>query len=185
MKIKKIQAFLKKTPSSRRRRLNAKTRTAVIPADSIQIPADSSSMKTVEAEMKNDIADQFCLTPEGDLRMTCFFKFVTTAPHDCEPGSLNLLAAEVARCFPEVAIEVGEARALAVYSSMSGILAKVPPWENFGDATAIKIYVAALCYIGWELAGSVDILDGPSIIFTVQRAHLMSAVHRFLGYMSS
>jgi hypothetical protein len=84
-----------------------------------------------------------------------------------------------------VAIEVGEARALAVYSSMSGILAKVPPWENFGDATAIKIYVAALFYIGWELAGSVELPGGPSIIFTVQRAHLMSAVYRFLGYMSS
>ena len=95
-----------------------------------------------------------------------------------------MLAAEVARCFPEVVIEVGEARALAVYSSMSGILAKVPPWENFGDATAIKIYVAALFYIGWELAGSVDILGGPSIIFAVQRAHLMSAVYRFLRYMS-
>jgi hypothetical protein len=142
-------------------------------------------MKTVEAEMKNDIADLFCLTPEGDLRMTCFFKFVTTAPHNCEPGSLNLLAAEVARCFPEVVIEVGEARALAVYSSMSGILAKVPPCENFGDATAIKIYVAALFYIGWELAGSVEVPGGPSIIFMVQRAHLMSAVYRFLGYMSS
>ncbi len=115
-----------------------------------------------------------------------FFKFVTTATCNYydEPGSLNLLAAEVARCFPEVVIEVGEPRALAVYSSMSGILAKVPPWENFGDATAIKIHVAALFYIGLKLAGSVDILDGPSIIVMVPIEHLMSAVHRFLGYMS-
>ena len=115
--------------------------------------------------------------------LTSFFKFDTTvAPVDCERGSLRLLAAEVGKRFPKIVVELGEPRALAVYSSMSGILAKVPPSDTFGDATGIKTHVAALFYIGWELAGSAE-RDGPSIIFTVEKACRMRAVYRFLNYM--
>ena len=134
--------------------------------------------------MKMNMTEMHFLTPEEEHYMlTSFFKFDTTvAPVDCERGSLRLLAAEVGKHFPKIVVELGEPRALAVYSSMSGILAKVPPWDTFGDEAGIKIHVAALFYIGWELAGSAE-RDGPSIISTVEKACRMRAVYRFLKSM--
>ena len=74
LNVKRMRAFVKHTPSSRRRRRRLNTKTAVPPVDGTSPPAASS-----KAEMEMNITEIHVLTPEEEHYMlTSFFKFDTT-----------------------------------------------------------------------------------------------------------
>ena len=205
LNIKKIQTFVKMTPPSRsaakrkiKGRLNAKTapslpalaRAISLPSQEPANPPPPSRADFFDMEVKNRIAEVMLDPAAADDRyaraLESFFQFGTTAadhPGRLEEGSVKLLAAEVAKHWPAVMKELGEPRALAVYSSMSGILQNVPSRDTFGDADRIKTYVAALFYVAWELAGSAE-SNGPSVMRSAPKANVMSAVFRWIDYLS-
>jgi len=202
--IKKIQTFVKMTPATRsvkRRRLITKTggHSLPAPARAISLPLQEPVSLVppnvrayfLDKDLKNTISNMMMDPAAADdchvSSIQSFFHLHTAAADHSghfEPGSVKLLAARVAKHWPVVVQELGEPRALAVYSSMSGILQKVPPCDTFGNAVySIEAYVAALLYVGWELAGSAE-SEGPSVMHTVPQARLMHCVYRFLGYIS-
>jgi len=194
--IKKIQTFVKMTPATRsvkRRRLITKTggHSLPAPARAISLPLQEPVSFVppnvrayfLDKDLKNTISNMMMDPAAADdchvSSIQSFFHLHTAAADHSghfEPGSVKLLAARVAKHWQVVMQELGEPRALAVYSSMSGIFQKVPLRDTFGDAASIETYVAALFSVGES--------EGPSVMHTVPQARLMHCVYRFLGYIS-
>jgi len=206
LNIKKIQAIVKMTPPSRsaakskiKGRQNAKTTVPSLPALACAIslpsqepvnPPPPSKADFLEMEVKNMIAEVMLDPAAAEDRyvssLQSFFQFATAAaghPGNVKEGSVKLLAAEVAKHWPAVLKDLGEPRALAVYSSMSGILQNVSARDTFGDEDRIKTYVAALFYVAWELAGSAE-SNGPSVMRSAPKADVMRAAYRWIDYLS-
>ena len=206
LNIKKIQTFVKMTPPSRsaakskiKGMLNAKTTAPSLPALACAIslplrepvnPPPPSKADFLEVEVKNMIAEVMLDPAAAEDRyvssLQSFFQFATAAAGHpgSEEGTVKLLAAEVAKHWPVVLKDLGEPRALAVYSSMSGILQKVSARDTFGDEGCIKTYVAALFYVAWELAGSAE-SNGPSVMRSAPKADVMRAAFRWIDYLSN
>ena len=137
-----------------------------------------------EAEALKDAVEQCILVPEVDNAhdLCTFFDFATMreSPRHHKPGSLESVTARVAFHFQALVLEVGEPRAMAVYSSISGILQKVPSADIFLPTDA---FVAALFYLGWELAGSWEGVE-PAIIKSAPHQQVVDAVYAFMSYMT-
>lgn len=143
----------------------------------------SASSLVDDNEVLKDAIEQCFLVPEaGDVRsLRNFFDFATMldAPRCYNSGTLELVAARVALQFQSLVAEVGEPRALAVYSSISGVLQKVSSQDAFLPTQA---FVAALFYLGWELAGSWEGTE-PAIIRSAPRQQVVDAVYTLMSYM--
>ena len=161
-----------------------------LPAAAIDIGKARSDMAMSSAstlvddnEALKDAMEQCVLVSEADnvRSLRNFFDFATMldAPRRYNSGTLELVAARVALQFQSLVAEVGEPRALAVYSSISGILQKVPSQDVFLPTQA---FVAALFYLGWELAGSWE-GNEPAIIRSAPRQQVVDAVYTLMSYM--
>ena len=110
-----------------------------------------------------DVLELLALTPEQPARtMQIFFKFVGKADVDdfCSPPVVRDLGLQLASVYENVEDQIGEPRALALYSAMTGVLQSVPPRMPMSP---LADWVAACFYLGWELAGSCQ-LQKPAII---------------------
>lgn len=135
-----------------------------------------------QADTIQDMIDQCHLVPEKVLAAQhCFFNFRTASsePSSVKHGSLQYLAALVAFRYSVEVRALGEPRALAIYSTISGILQKLPPTGVFLPAPA---YLAALFYIAWELAGTASAAE-PAVIAAAPMADVMACVFKVLNYM--
>ena len=156
-----------------------------LPAAAIDIGKARSDMAMSSAstlvddnEALKDAMEQCVLVSEADnvRSLRNFFDFATMldAPRRYNSGTLELVAARVALQFQSLVAEVGEPRALAVYSSISGILQKVPSQDVFLPPQAF--------YLGWELAGSWE-GNEPAIIRSAPRQQVVDAVYTLMSYM--
>lgn len=134
--------------------------------------------------IKDAIMDA-CLVPEARFSsLKNFFKFCSLhddGPQSLKEGTFERVVARVALEFPKVCTEVGEPRALAVYSAISGIFQKISPGSLFFPS---RTYVAASFYLGWELAGSWDSdSDGPAIMRSAPQKDVVAGVYSLMNMM--
>ena len=134
--------------------------------------------------LKDDIMEKLVLLGECDdvRHLRCFFKFRSQRddPLLYVDGSLECLSAAVGSYFDKAVEEVGEPRALAMYSNISGILQKLPSGTVLLPS---KNYVASLFYLGWELAGSWE-QNSPSIITTGSQAEVLAGVYKLMNMIN-
>jgi hypothetical protein len=134
-----------------------------------------------KAEAAAFIVEQCLLVREKAVgTQNCFLQFRTATfePSSFKYGSLKYLSALVAHhCSVEVAA-LGEPRALALYSTISGILQKLPADAMF---TPAESFLAALFYIAWELAGTAS--AEPVIIRSAPKKDVMACVFKLMNYM--
>ena len=127
------------------------------------------------------MVDQCILVPEIKVGMlSCFFQFRTATFEPCsfKTGTLKYLSALVAYRYSMEVAALGEPRALALYSIISGILQKLPADATFMPAES---FLAALFYIAWELAGTAS--AEPAVIRSAPRAVVMDCVFTLMNYM--
>lgn len=110
----------------------------------------------------------------------CFlhFRTATFEPSSFNNGTLKYLSALVAHHYSVEVAALGEPRALALYSTISGILQKLPADAMF---TPAESFLAALFYIAWELAGTAS--AEPAIIRSAPKKDVMACVFKLMNYM--
>lgn len=129
-----------------------------------------------------DLLDECWLLPERTL-LTPFFRFRPDVIHTEQQHNLRHLAMKIGDHFPVLMREVGEPRALQVYSCISGVLQTLP--DDVGVSfKPERIFITALLYIGWELAGSWQ-YRRPSSINSASDKDVMPCVYRILNYMTN
>ena len=152
------------------------------------ISGNSSSSVSESIDDRETIKDAImdaCLVPEARFSsLNNFFKFGSMHnddPQALKEGTFQRVVARVALEFPQVCTEVGEPRALAVYSNISGIFQKISPDSWFFPS---RTYIAAIFYLGWELAGSWDSdSDGPAIIRSAPQKDVVAGVYTLINLM--
>ena len=151
----------------------------------INITASSSSASIDEEReaIKDAIMEDNGLVPEDHFStLRNFFEFGSMTEPGSE-GTLQGMVARVASVYPKVCSEVGEPRALAVYSNISGILQKLPQHSLFLPS---RVYVAALFYLAWEMAGSWDGDSvGPAIIRSAPQKDVVAGVCTLMNLMNN
>lgn len=128
-----------------------------------------------------DMIEQCMLVPERKVgTLNCMFQLRTATFEPCsfKNGSLKYLSALVAYRYSVEVAALGEPRALALYSSISGILQQLPANAMFSPAES---YLAALFYIAWELAGTAS--AEPAIIRSAPQKDVMACVFNLMNYM--
>ena len=156
--------------------------------DLTKTTAISSSSSSQECDdIQNAIIDLAASVPENRFdTLQNFFQFEPIlARFDLsslrKEGSLQWLAATTGLEYSSVCKQVGEPRALQVYSNISAILQKQPPDVVFQPG---KTYVVALLYLGWELAGSWGAdSNGPSILRSVPHKEVLAGVCVLMNHM--
>ena len=128
-----------------------------------------------------DILDH-ALVPEDNARMfrNCFrFRAINSPDDILAPMRVCHLGCAVAAHYEKMLQEIGEPRALAVFSNISGILQKVPSQATFSP---LHLYVAACFYLGWELAGSWSQRE-PSVIASANNNDVKRCALELLSFL--
>ena len=131
-----------------------------------------------------DVLELLALTPEmPPRRMRNLFKLNGKADTDdfSSPPSVRDLGFAISSLYENVADQIGEPRALALYSSMSGVLQSVPPQMSMSP---LADWLAACFYLGWELAGSCQ-LEEPRIITGASEEDVKRCALRLMELMST
>ena len=148
---------------------------------------DGGSSSVATECLKGSIQDavmDMALVPETDRPRAWFTPFLAIKldhQPSLQEGCLSHLAYLTALEYADICNEVGEPRALQVYSRISSLLQKQPPDRVYMPTND---YVVALLYVAWELAGSWE-CGVPKVARSVPVSVLMEPIAVLLGFIGS